>query len=1208
MTSYLGHSSNQPDGQQASAAAAAAAASTQGFFLVPPPPRTKDARSMSTSSAMSGMPGSFNSQLTITRSETPKLKLFPRQSYEDDDDESLISSQQKQAELRDKIDKETKIKIGSENLLEALNAKNPKQSKVQKLRVEAELNSSNRKLAELKHGLEAEIQKVRGPVDESPPRLSNLFRSALPRSPSKNILTYDNDDADPETESPTFVLSELLQALEAEGRQPDYYVERANSLVDLFKRHPTLKYDLVWSIFGLRVQVMLLSNSREVVAAGYRVMRHAITDRKSLQTIRSLHTDNLVIVSLVKESKASVEREQALKFVRAFLDVKDGIKEISKAVVRIIVAVAEHHDDRLRQICLLTLCEILIRDPPLLVSAGGMGVLTDALGDGSFHAAGSLAAAFIYLLDFPNRRTFLRSGHELGTAFATFTEAPVLAYLHEGQLKSNARVIAAFFKSWPGMIGICANDMLAIRSLVLSLYNSSVLVRDVLLELFFDILKIKSPSWSSSFLAGRRLTTYGRVTNLKNEPTFAAASIADAEDETGEQSLVEHFTALSLAILLHAGLVNALLFIERNVLDAAQKRKTSLLLGQILKMSSQLLPNEWSSRLQILPDLFTSATHFGSEERFSAVSTAYQVDSVNRTLYRSGVSNAQRVHWQHAMVKDEFSGAATQVEQAKASQISGASTDEGQFRLMIVESQVLNTLNYTKWRWDVIQNIIDGPLLNPKRLDEALRASKFVHRVIGFYRPFKYWYSEIRNTKPNQRYTRAGCALIRTLLQNPDGVRYLAESKLIRQLAECLSHFDRMSGLTSTSPLFSAERMSETLTGGYFALLGALSVDARGVQILERWKVFNMFYHIVELKGRDDLIRMLLQSMDYTIDGHLRIILSKAMIACSKNIRIFATRLLRRYATRPLHGTETSIPHAGVAEWAIKLLITQLYDPDVEVCEAAVKILEEACNRKQSLEYVVKCRPALDHLGEIGAPLLLRFLSTSVGYHYLDGLDYISREMDDWFLGRNDSYVLLVEASLARALADVPMERTQQHPSAADEPPERQEFGLVPPHFYRELTRTKEGCRLLEQKGHFDDFAAVIQESAMEDYDAETVLKVKGCLWAVGNVGSMELGAPFLERSDVVRWIVKIAEESEVLTLRGTAFFVLGLISRTIHGQEVLTEYGWDGAITENGLSVGYCMPLDFQKLFSVCLFCFVALHNGLRRVCTPVRKVQEMC
>jgi len=352
------------------------------------------------------------------------------------------------------------------------------------------------------------------------------------------------------------------------------------------------------------------------------------------------------------------------------------------------------------------------------------------------------------------------------------------------------------------------------------------------------------------------------------------------------------------------------------------------------------------------------------------------------------------------------------------------------------------------------------------------------------------------------------------------------------------------------------------------------------VQILERWRIFNMFYHIIELNDRDDLIKILLSNMDYTLDGHLRIIISKAMTSCSKGIRIFSTRLLRKYATRPMQAAE-SVIGIGVAEWAIKLLVTQLYDPEVEVCEVAIKILEEACNEKESLEYVVKCRPALDHLGEIGAPLLLRFLSSSVGYHYLDELDYITREMDDWFLGRNDSYVALVEASMARAFAEL-TEKPQHSQFPHEEALERTDHGIVPPHFYRELTRTKEGCRLLAQKGHFDDFVDTIRESAMEDDDAEIILKVKGCLWAVGNVGSMELGAPFLEKTDVVKWIVKIAETSEVLSLRGTACYVLGLISRSLHGQEILLEHGWDGVVNDNGEGLGFCLPLDFKKLFAI--------------------------
>ncbi|KAK7524655.1 Rapamycin-insensitive companion of mTOR, N-term-domain-containing protein [Phyllosticta citriasiana] len=1144
--------------------------------LLPPGRLAKDGRAASAAAPMRGNsymtvgpgPGSFSSELksTVSRVDLSRPTLAEHASFADDS--ARTASEQRQAELRDKIEKETKIKIGSENLLEALNSKNAKQAKDQKIRVEAELNMSNRKLANLKLDLETEIQRSREPVREG--RLSELFRTApLPAEPRQTVPTIRDEEVDPDAESPTFVLAELLQALEAEGMQPDYYVERGNALVELFKRHPTLKYDLAWSIFGLRVQTMLLSDSREVVAAGYRVLRYSITDRKSLQTIRSLNTDYLVILSLIKESKASVEREQALKFVRGFLEVKDGVKEVARAVIRIIVAMAEHSDDRLRNICLLTLAEILVKDPGRLVAAGGMGPLTDALGEGLYQASESLTASFLYLLDVPSRRKFLRAGHELQMPFAAFTDASS-GHANEERLRANARVIAALMKSWTGLVTLCMHDFMAIKSLMTSLYIPQPSVRNVILELLFDVLRIKPPSWSSSFLAGRRLTTYGRVTNLKSEG--ATSSAAKVEEEEMKRSLVDHYVAVMLAVLLHSGLVPALLHAEEEALNLTLKRKTTLLLGEVLKMANELLPPAWSQELQVLPDLLKSAAKFGIDERFIATGTIYQVDSVNRTLFRSAANGSK-----FGMPADHED--APQPPTPSKAQFS-AQIDEAQFRNLMTDSRVLETPNYQKWRWDIVQGILDGPLYNPKRLDEALRATKFIHRLINFFRPFKNRFSILKNTRPNQRYVRAGCSLMRALLNNADGTKYLMDSKPIRQLGECLSHFDRMSGLTSEEPIFSAVRMSETLVGGYFAMLGELSKSPEGVKIFERWKMTNMFYHIIERHDRDDLMKALLSNMDYTLDGHLRIILSKAMTASMKEIRIFAARLLRKYATKPLQPLDSHLPGTGVAEWAIRLLVTQLYDPEIEVCEVAIKILEEACNQKRSLEYVVKCAPTMDHLGEIGAPLLLRFLSTSVGYHYLDGLDYITREMDDWFLGRNDSYVALVEASLARALADIP-EKTPSH-LAFDDIPEPQNYGLVPPHFYRELARTMEGCRLLAQKGHFDEFANAIKEHGMETEDAEIILKVKGCLWAVGNVGSMDLGAPFLESTDVTRYIVHIAEESEVMSLRGTAFFVLGLISRSLHGQEILIECGWDATVNIMGVSLGFCIPANFKKLFSI--------------------------
>lgn len=60
--------------------------------------------------------------------------------------------------------------------------------------------------------------------------------------------------------------------------------------------------------------------------------------------------------------------------------------------------------------------------------------------------------------------------------------------------------------------------------------------------------------------------------------------------------------------------------------------------------------------------------------------------------------------------------------------------------------------------------------------------------------------------------------------------------------------------------------------------------------------------------------------------------------------------------------------------WALRLLLTQLYDPAPEVCELAVRILEEACGSSDILELAVEMQPTLDHLGDIGDPLLLKYV------------------------------------------------------------------------------------------------------------------------------------------------------------------------------------------------------------------------------------------
>jgi rapamycin-insensitive companion of mTOR len=205
-------------------------------------------------------------------------------------------AEQNLAALRDALNREMKIKEGSENMLEALNSKKAKQTKEQRQKVEAELNASNLRIKDLRQKI-SDAQRGRT-LPTTPTRTRTTEPSFQPnglRSPPSASRSGAGSDIEEPSESPTFALAELLQALEVEGLTPEYYVSRANSLVDLFKRHPTLKYDLVWSVFGLRMQVMLLSESREVVAAGYRMTRYAISDVSSLKKIRSLNTDYIVV-------------------------------------------------------------------------------------------------------------------------------------------------------------------------------------------------------------------------------------------------------------------------------------------------------------------------------------------------------------------------------------------------------------------------------------------------------------------------------------------------------------------------------------------------------------------------------------------------------------------------------------------------------------------------------------------------------------------------------------------------------------------------------------------------------------------------------------------------------------------------------------------------------------------------------------------------
>jgi rapamycin-insensitive companion of mTOR len=80
----------------------------------------------------------------------------------------------------------------------------------------------------------------------------------------------------------------------------------------------------------------------------------------------------------------------------------------------------------------------------------------------------------------------------------------------------------------------------------------------------------------------------------------------------------------------------------------------------------------------------------------------------------------------------------------------------------------------------------------------------------------------------------------------------------------------------------------------------------------------------------------------------------------------------RLYATHHLGRLLHDAP--ALIDWALQLMVTQLYDTSMEICEVAVMYLEEVCTEAEGLEKVVQLRPALEHLGDVGHPLFMRWV------------------------------------------------------------------------------------------------------------------------------------------------------------------------------------------------------------------------------------------
>ncbi|ORX85468.1 hypothetical protein BCR32DRAFT_276261 [Anaeromyces robustus] len=1045
------------------------------------------------------------------------------------------------SKLQEKIKIEEKIKAGAELMLQ-VSETSQKGDTIERSKVEQRIEEANKKINQL-------MKKI-----EFFKNLPDHKEEEQPKKPRR----IDHKEIQAQVE-------ECLSNLENELLEPVQQLETLNKLIGICRLVGDIRIFTHIKTLLDSLRYTVVSKTKEVRANTFRLLRYLVYDKNIICTMLAFNYD----ISLIRDNKFEIERTQALKLVRKFIDTPKGVKLIPQSIVYILISVIEQLDDKLRPLCMETLNELAIRNVKLVASCGGIKIIFSAMTEGPMYLTEMNMLTVIYLLDTEKTRNYIKPEVDLEIIISAFIDVYSKNNYSEEQLKLSSKAILALFKSWTGMTYLCFQDKRAINIIVETLRISRSEARKTLLQMIFDLFQLKVPKWFNELIKSKKKSI--------DINSLIAKKKEEKVNEEKKLHFINHYHSILLLVFKESGLFEALLEVAKDE-QPAIAYKAIILIDELLMLCNKLLPVRHTIQLCSLPTLFKNATNFEDEVlRHSANDTLSYFNNIKINKAKSiTAQQMDEIEKKDKIIlyKINETKGRTQRQIENVKMIMGYNIDETHFRNLITDTQVLTDKDFTKWNWNIIQDLIKGPLMNHKRLEETIKTTKFIKRIISFYRPLSHQFSDILKKKNVKNYVEIGCELITNLVATGEGIRLLSENKFLQQISECLLQLDPFSGITDQNQqIFSKERMEKTLTSEYFTFIGILSKSIDGIKLLEKFKIFHALYCITELRnGREDLIRTIVTSLDYNINSHSRIILSKIMTSTYKHTRLFATDYLQ-YLLR-----------SGVNDfwdWGIRYLSIQLYDPAIEVSKKAVIILDEACNNSKNLESLVKLSPNLEHLGENANVLLFRFLSSTLGFQYLSDFGFVEKKMDEWFEIKNEDYVMKMELILERAFNTFTSKN--RSPDVNDVMEEEALSSEILPHFYGELTKTPQGCSLLERKGHLKHFVDFIRTYSNKNImSTSKILKLKSVLWAVGHIGSTKNGISFLIEEGIVKNIIQLAENSTILSIKGTCFFVLGLIANTSKGCIKLKECGWETPFLPYNQVVSYCVPRETSKFLKI--------------------------
>ncbi|EJD75850.1 hypothetical protein LOAG_17064 [Loa loa] len=268
--------------------------------------------------------------------------------------------------------------------------------------------------------------------------------------------------------------------------------------------------------------------------------------------------------------------------------------------------------------------------------------------------------------------------------------------------------------------------------------------------------------------------------------------------------------------------------------------------------------------------------------------------------------------------------------------------------------------------------------------------------------------------------------------------------------------------------------------------------------------------------------------------------------------------------------------------WVIKLLLGQLADSSAKVVRHALRLLHRWIPHYPESVYLIK-GIRFDAFGDAGT-LLKTYLFSSESYvknNYRDTL----ATLDYWKRKFNIRYVEIIDEDVRVALLDSKRSIDGRYARSSNE--RTGKLGVpMPVHLYGQLAQHDTGRGLLLRSKEVERLLDVLRGSPLPA-DTYQTSKLKGALYALGHI-VVTLNPSFLP-VETVPIICRFAECCPILSIRGTAFWVLNLIGNTERGSTLLLSLGWESSnfiVTKrkSNMLLFKAANIDINKIWIQCI------------------------